>query len=185
MEGYWLSLLPGFPVAKVLRDFPFGVEETKKEAQKDTQKFGFEALTFVDLLGEDLGLLLLHMGTQFFRREPSGAVSNLVMREWESFFTKEYGWPNYAEYRHALLPHGAKLSNAERLRAGAALARPLACVVQQPGDGDLPLSKSFLEVQPSAVSFPRSARPWRAPTNCACWRLKAVAPMRWSRSTFP
>ena len=144
-EGYWLSLLPGFPVVKVLRDFPFGVEETKNPA--------FHALTFVDLLGHDLGLLVLHMGTQYFRREESGAVSNLVMREWESTFSKEYGWPNYAEYRHALLPHRGKLSNAERWRAAAAFAQPLACIVGTPHDGDLPLTKSFLEVQPSTLQL--------------------------------
>jgi alpha-mannosidase len=144
-EGYWLSLLPGFPVTKVLRDFPFGVEETKNPA--------FHGLTFVDLIDQDLGLLVLHMGTQYFRREASGAVSNLVMREWESTFSKEYGWPNYAEYRHALLPHGGKLSNAERWQAAAALAQPLACVVGVPHDGDLPLSKSFLEVQPSTLQL--------------------------------
>ena len=46
-EGYWLSLRPAFPVTQVLRDFPFGVEETKKAT--------FHALTFVDLLGQDGG----------------------------------------------------------------------------------------------------------------------------------
>jgi hypothetical protein len=142
-EGYWVSFAPGFSVLKVLRDFPFGVEETTQAA--------FQGLTFVDLIGQGRGLLVLHAGTQYFRREPSGVLSNLIMREWESYFSKEYGWPVYAEYRHALLPHDGKMSNAERLRAAAGFARPLACVVREPGRGDFPLSQGFLSASsPSA-----------------------------------
>ena len=63
-EGYWLSFAPAFPVTKVLRDFPFGVEATKNP--------DFHALTFVDLLGKDEGLLVLHPGTQWFRRDDGG-----------------------------------------------------------------------------------------------------------------
>jgi alpha-mannosidase len=144
-EGYWISFVPNFPVTNVLRDFPFGVEETKHPA--------FHALSFVDLLGQDRGLLVLHAGTQYFRRDAAGALSNLVMREWESHFTKEYGWPIYAEYRHALLPHSGNLSHAERLRAAAAFTRPLACVLQEPRPGDLPLSRAFLSVSPSSVQL--------------------------------
>lgn len=144
-EGYWVSFVPGSPVTKVLRDFPFGVEETKQPA--------FHALTFVDLIGRDRGLLVLHAGTQYFRREASGALSNLVMREWESYFTKEFGWPIYAEYRHALLPHSGKLSNADRLRAAAEFSRPLACELQEPRGGDLPLSQGFLIVSPASVQL--------------------------------
>ena len=144
-EGYWISLVPGFPVTRLLRDFPFGVEETKNPA--------FHALTFVDLIGENRGLLVLHAGTQYFQREAAGKVSNLVMREWESHFTKEYGWPIYAEYRHALWPHGGNLENAQRFRAAAAFARPLACVVREPRRGDLPPSKSFASVSPAGVQL--------------------------------
>jgi alpha-mannosidase len=142
-EGYWVSFVPGFSVAKVLRDFPFGVEETNQAV--------FHALTFVDLIGQDRGLLLLHAGTQFFRREDNGALSNLIMREWESYYSKEYGWPVYAEYRHALFPHGGKLSNSDQLRASAGFARPLACVLQEPRGGDLPLSQGFLSVSPACA----------------------------------
>ena len=144
-EGYWVSFVPGFPVMKVLRDFPFGVEETNQPA--------FHALTFVDLSGQDRGLLVLHAGTQYFRRDAAGTLANLVMREWESYFTKEFGWPIYAEYRHALLPHSGKLSNADRLRAAAEFARPLACVLQEPRGGDLPLSQGFLSVSPASVQL--------------------------------
>jgi len=143
-EGYWVSFVPNFPVTNVLRDFPFGVEETSHPA--------FHALSFADLLGQDRGLLVLHAGTQYFRRD-AGAVSNLLMREWESHFTREYGWPIYAEYRHALLPHGGKLTHAERRRAAAAFARPLACVVQEPRAGRLPLSRGFLDVSPGSVQL--------------------------------
>jgi alpha-mannosidase len=142
-EGYWVSFAPGFPVMKVLRDFPFGVEETNQPA--------FHALTFVDLIGQDRGLLVLHAGTQYFRREASGALSNLIMREWESYFSKEYGWPVYAEYRHALLPHDGKLSNSDRIRAAAGFARPLICVVREPNKGDFPLSQGFLSVSPASA----------------------------------
>jgi alpha-mannosidase len=144
-EGYWFSLAPGFPVTSVLRDFPFGVEETKNPA--------FHGLTFVDLLGRDTGLLLLHAGTQYFRRDAPGQFSNLVMREWESYFTKEYGWPVYAEYRHGLMPHGGKLSNSDRLRAAAAFTRPLACVLREPRRGDLRSATSFLSVSPPGVEL--------------------------------
>ena len=120
-EGYWLSLRPAFPVTQVLRDFPFGVEETKNPT--------FHALTFVDLLGKDSGLLMLHSGTQFFRRDERGVVGNLVMREWESHFTREYGWPIYAEYHYRLMPHVSGITHSERLRAAGAFSRPAFCVV--------------------------------------------------------
>ena len=151
-EGYWLSLVPGFPVARVLRDYPFGVEETKNPA--------YHALTFVDLVGADRGLLVLHAGTQYFRREASGRVSNLVMREWESHFTQEYGWPVYAEYRHGLMPHGGDIDNADRLRAAASFARPLDCVVRKPQAGDLPASGELLRrlaARPRAHGLPEGA----------------------------
>jgi hypothetical protein len=157
-EGYWFSLAPAFPVTTLLRDYPFGVEPA------DTPTF--HGLSFVDLLGKDAGLLLLHSGTQFFRRDEAGGISNLVMREWESHFTGEYGWPIYAEYRHALVPHGAAGgsreeaqpasgqlagSNADRLRASAAFARPLLTRIAAPQQGELPKVKSFLEVSPGDV----------------------------------
>ena len=98
-EGYWLSFVPAFEPSTVLRDFPLAIEPT---VHRD-----FHALTFVDLLTKDAGLLVLHAGTQYFKRASNGALSNLIMREWESHWTGEYGWPRYAEYRHALFPHPA------------------------------------------------------------------------------
>ena len=144
-EGYWLSFVPGFPVSRIMRDFPFGVEETKNPA--------FHALTFADLLGGDRGLLVLHAGTQWFSRGAAGRVSNLVMREWEGYYSKEYGWPIYAEYRHALMPHAGKLQNGDRLRAAMAFARPLLCQTRKPGPGELPLSGSFLSVSNPGIQL--------------------------------
>jgi alpha-mannosidase len=144
-EGYWLSLRPAFPVTEVLRDFPFGIEETRNTT--------FHALTLVDLLGKEGGLLVLHPGTQFFRRDEGGAVGNLVMREWESHFTREYGWPIYAEYRYRLMPHAPGMTHSDRLRAASAFSRPPLCVVAPTGVGDLPLKKSFFEVAPTGVQL--------------------------------
>jgi alpha-mannosidase len=144
-EGYWMSFLPAFPVTTVLRDFPFGIEPTKHPA--------FHALTFVDLLGKDAGLLVLHPGTQWFRRDEKGVVSNLVMREWESHFTREYGWPLYVEYHHALLPHAGKFDNSDRLRAASAFTRPLLTHVAAPQQGEQPTAKSFATVTPAGVQL--------------------------------
>jgi hypothetical protein len=144
-EGYWLSLRPAFPITAVLRDFPLGIEETKNTT--------FHALTFVDLLGKEGGLLVLHPGTQFFRRDERGVVGNLVMREWESHFTREYGWPIYAEYRYRLMPHALGMTHSDRLRAASAFSRPPLCVVAPAGAGDLPLRKSFLEMTPAGVQL--------------------------------
>ncbi|OHB76210.1 MAG: hypothetical protein A2W31_00860 [Planctomycetes bacterium RBG_16_64_10] len=156
-EGYWFSLAPAFPAITLMRDYPFGVEATKTQT--------FHALSFVDLVGKDTGLLL-HSGTQFFRRDEGGGISNLVMREWESHFTREYGWPVFAEHRHALLPHSVvgesresgqpapgrpAYGNAECLQAAAGFARPLLSRVAMPQQGELPKVKSFLEVTPSNV----------------------------------
>jgi alpha-mannosidase len=144
-EGYWFSLVPNFPVTRILRDFPFGVEETKNPE--------FHALTFADLIGRDRGLLVLHMGTQYFQRDASGRFSNLAMREWESYYSHEYGWPIYAEYRHALLPHPGALDNAARIRYAQAFARPLLCIQKKPKAGDRPATGSFIEVSGPGIRF--------------------------------
>jgi alpha-mannosidase len=144
-EGYWLNFAPGFDVSSVVRDYPFGVEATERE--------GFHALTFVDLVGKDLGLLFLHAGNQYFKRDANGVFSNLLIREWESFFSGEYGWPRYTEYRHALLPHGATLSNAERLRYSAEFTQGLLTVVGKPRQGTLPRRKGFISVSPENVQL--------------------------------
>lgn len=144
-EGYWLSFAPAFKPEAVIRDYPLAVEATKKSA--------FHALSFVDLTASDTGLLVLHPGTQYFRFEPNGALSNLIMREWESYYSNEYGWPRYAEYRHALQPHGPGFTNADRLRASTDFNQKLIPVLGQPRTGSLPPRMSFLSVNPEGVQL--------------------------------
>jgi hypothetical protein len=142
-QGYWLTFAPGFQPASVVRDFPLGIEPTERQT--------FQARTFVDLAGKDAGLLVLHPGTQYFKRDSDGVFSNLVMREWESFFTGEYGWPCYSEYHHALVPHGANITNADRVRAAEAFSQKLITVVGQPQSGSLPRRKGFITVRPESA----------------------------------
>lgn len=137
-EGYWLRLVPAFEPSTVLRDFPLAIEPT---VHRD-----FHALTLVDLLTQDYGLLMLHAGTQYFKRGNDGAISNLIMREWESHWTGEYGWPRYAEYRHGLFPHRADFTDAQRMRASSEFAQRLIPVVGPVQSGELPRRKSFISV---------------------------------------
>ncbi len=139
-NGYWLDFSPSFTPASIIRDFPLGIETTDHPY--------FQGRTFVDLLGADTGLLVLHPGTQYFKRDPDGVFSNLVMREWESYFSAEYGWPRYSEYRHALRPHTGGFTHAERVRAAEEFSQKLITVVGKPQRGTLPHSKSFITVQP-------------------------------------
>jgi alpha-mannosidase len=144
-EGYWLSFAPAFEVSKVLRDYPLAVEAAAKN--------DFHALTFVDLLGKNAGLLVLHPGTQWFSRKEKGIVSNLIMREWASYFDRECGWPIYSEFRHALMPHGGNLTNADRLHASAGFCQPLLVRAGSPQAGELPASKGFLSISPTGVEL--------------------------------
>ena len=139
-NGYWLNLAPGFDATSVVRDFPLGIEATDRPY--------FQARTFVDLVGSDGGLLVVHPGTQYFKRDATGVISNLIMREWESYFSAEYGWPRYSEYRHALRPHSASFTHADRVRAADEFDQKFITVVGEPKKGSLPARKSFITVQP-------------------------------------
>jgi alpha-mannosidase len=80
--------------------------------------------------------------------------ANLVMREWESFYSHEYGWPRYSEYRHLLRPHGKTFSNADRARSADEFSQKLITVVDQPNQprrGSLPPAKSFVTVTPESA----------------------------------
>lgn len=143
--GYWLSFAPAFEPSTVIRDFPLGIEPTAKS--------WFHALTFVDLVGQDVGLLVLHPGTQYFKRDAGGTFSNLVMREWESYFTGEYGWPRYSEYTHVLVPHGLDYSHVARKRASSEFSHRLLTVTGRPHEGDFPPQKSFLNVTPENIGL--------------------------------
>ncbi len=142
-EGYWLTFAPNFETASIMRDFPLGIEATKEAV--------FQGRTFVDLAGNEGGLLVLHPGTQYFKRGADGMFSNLVMREWESFYSHEFGWPRYSEYRHVLQPHGKNFSNADRARAADEFSQKLITVVDQPKSGSLPAEKSFVSVSPESA----------------------------------
>ena len=142
-EGYWLTFAPNFQTTSVIRDFPLGIEATKQQV--------FQGRTFVDLIGKDSGLLVLHPGTQYFKRDGDGTFSNLVMREWESFYSHEYGWPRYSEYRHLLRPHGNSFSNSDRARAADEFSQKLVTVVDQPRSGSLSPEKSFVNVTPESA----------------------------------
>jgi alpha-mannosidase len=144
-EGYWLSFAPAFEPTTVLRDFPLAIEAT---TNKD-----FHALTFVDFCEKNDGLLLLHPGTQWFKRDDNGIISNLIMREWESHFTGEYGWPRYADYKHGLYPHLADFTNAQRTQAAAEFTQKLITVVGPVQSGKLPVKKSFISVTPDNVQL--------------------------------
>ncbi len=144
-EGYWLSFAPAFQPVGVFRDFPLAVERAEKAE--------FHALTFVDLVGKDRGLLVLHAGTQWFRKDEQGVFSNLLMREWASHFDREFGWPVYAEYRHALMPHDGSLTNADRLRTASNFTQPLITKLGPSRVGDLPAAQSFVTIAPDAVQL--------------------------------
>ncbi len=138
-EGYWLEFAPAFVVETVLRDYPFGAEPCRKPA--------IHALSWLDLMAADgSGLMLVHSGTQYFKRREDGTVANLVLREWESHFTGEFGWPRASAYRYRLRPHGAAWSNADRVRAVAAFDQKPRCVVLPPQPGTLPPRHSFITV---------------------------------------
>ena len=143
LENEYLTFAPGFQPASVVRDFPLGIEPTERQT--------FQAPTFVDLTGKEAGLLVLHPGIQYFKRDSDGMFSNLVMREWESYFTGEYGWPRYSEYHHALLPHPANITNADRVRAAEGFSQKLITVVGKPQSGRLAPRKAFISVRPSSA----------------------------------
>ncbi|HVA01412.1 MAG TPA: glycoside hydrolase family 38 C-terminal domain-containing protein [Terriglobia bacterium] len=144
-EGYWIDFAPNFAPKRILRDYAFAIEPTSNNA--------FHALTFTDLEDDEGGLLVLHAGTQYFKRNDvgEGVFSNLLMREWESYFSDEYGFPRYAEYRHALMPHGSSFTNGQRLRASKEFTQDLITVVSPPKGGALSARKSFLSLGPGNV----------------------------------
>ena len=104
-------------------------------------------------MAKDSGLLVLHPGTQYFKRDTNEVISNLVMREWESYFSKEFGWPRYSEYRHALLPHSLNFTNADRLRAAEQFSQKMITVVGDPQVGNLPKRNGFLSMSPESVQL--------------------------------
>jgi alpha-mannosidase len=142
-NGYWLAFAPGFLVDQVYRDFALGVEATKNER--------LQGLTFADLTNSEQGLLIVQSGCQYFRKENDGTWSNLVMREWESVFNNEYGFPNFAEFTHSLRAHGPEMDNGERTRAAVEFDNHFLTAVSNPNAPTLPAKKSFARVTPGNV----------------------------------
>jgi len=122
-------------------------------AIEPTKHHTFHALTFVDFVGEGAGLLLVHAGTQWFNQDARGTISNLLMREWESYWGGEYGWPRYSEYRHALFPHHGQFTHCDRVRASTEFTQKLIPVLGTPRSGSLPARKSFIAVEPDSVQL--------------------------------
>lgn len=135
-DGYWLSFAPAFQPATVIRDYPLGVEACGKEA--------IDTSNFLDLVGAQGGLLLVHSGTQYFKRSADGVFSNLIMRDWHSIFLPKSGWPREAEYRFALIPHGRDFTNPDRLRCVEQFDHPALSVVTAPHAGPLGRRRQFL-----------------------------------------
>lgn len=151
-EGYWLQLTPAFAVESVLRDYPFGVELALKTT--------LTALSWLDLMaGDGSGLLVVHGGTQYFKRREDGSFANLVLREWESHFTGEFGWPRISTHRYVLRPHSGGFTNAERLQAAAGFDQKPLCVVLATSGGTLPKRRSFVEVEGEQAMLSAFRRP--------------------------
>ncbi|MFA5057621.1 MAG: glycoside hydrolase family 38 C-terminal domain-containing protein [Opitutaceae bacterium] len=137
-DGYWFSFATAFPPTAVIRDFPFGVEPCGKNA--------IDALNFVDLVGPRGGLLLVHSGTQYFKRSGETVFSNLAMRDWHGIFMKKSGWPRLAEYRFALVPHGPDFTNADRLRCVENFDQPPICLLEGLHAGRLVRQRQFISL---------------------------------------
>ena len=141
-DGYWLSFASAFKPTAVIRDFPFGVEPCGKDA--------IDALNFLDVTGPRGGLLVVHGGTQYFKRSEDVVLSNLVMRDWYGIFSRP-GWPRTADYRFALIPHGADFTNADRLRCVEQFDQQPVCVLEGLHAGRLARRRSFASVDAGGV----------------------------------
>ena len=144
-RGWYLDLMPSEKPREVVRDCPLDVE--------DATRATFHALNFADLVNGDGGLLVIHPGTEYFRFEPDGTLANLIEREWESYYSGEWGWTRYAEYHHELQPHGADFSNADRIRAAADANDPLIAVMGPAHSGRLGPSLGQVSVSSSAMEL--------------------------------
>lgn len=138
-DGYWFRFSHAISHPQIYCDHPFASGSTKKQ--------DFHALTYLDIIGEKTGLLVTHSGTQYFRLR-GNRVENLFLREWESHFTQQYGWPAYVEYRYLLTPHSSGWTAKQRLMQARRLdQKDVVCVSQNQDKGTLPARMSFLEMR--------------------------------------
>ena len=141
-DGYWFSFASAFKPTAVIRDFPFGVEPCGKDAI-DTQ-------TFLDLIGPQGGLMVVHSGTQYFKRSDEVFFSNLAMRDWHGIFMTP-GWPRSAQYRFWLVPHGDAFTNVDRLSSVERFDQQPICTLEGIHAGRLPRQGSFASVDGRGV----------------------------------
>ncbi|MCD4669654.1 MAG: hypothetical protein K8S14_04350, partial [Actinomycetia bacterium] len=142
-DGYWINFTTAFTPEKIVRDLPFGIEETKKDA--------IHALTFIDLSDKENGLLVIHPGTQYFKKVGKNSYSNLVMREWESHFTGTFGWPPYAEYNYVLIPHDNNYSNSDMIKKSMEFDQKLISITSNLKKGSLSKRNSFVSIDKDNV----------------------------------
>lgn len=143
-DGYWFSFASAFKPTAVIRDFPFGVEPCGKDE--------IDALNFIDVIGPQGGLLVVHSGTQYFRRSEDVVFSNLAMRDWHGIFLKS-GWPRVAEYRFVLVPHSKDFTNADRLRCVENFDQQPICLLERLHTGQLARKQSFAFVDSKGILF--------------------------------
>jgi len=156
-----LPVSPGFKPAKLLRDHPYGVSETRAERNfvrrwpdgedgapmLERVERPFTAQTFVDLLEGDesgRGLLLLNDGSQGFVREAQGVRS--ILNAYDPWDGEHFD--NVFDAEFWIAPHGS-LTNTERMRLsmecnlGSPRFESSASVL---GGGDLPPTLGALNV---------------------------------------
>jgi hypothetical protein len=138
-NGYWLDIAPGFVPEHIYRDIPFAVEEAKKDT--------FHGFSFIDMVGKDRAMLLVHSGTQYFKKKEGNIISNLLMREWESALTNNYGWQPYNEYKYSLIPHAIDITNQERLRYSMEMDHKVIVKVSDPAYGTQPKHMNLFKAE--------------------------------------
>jgi alpha-mannosidase len=88
------------------------------------------------------------------------------VREWESHFTGEFGWPRTCVFRYALRPHAAGWTSLERAQAAAAFDQKPRCVVLPPQPGALPTRQGFVAVEGQGAQLSAFRRPSADAADC-------------------
>jgi hypothetical protein len=141
-DGYWFSFASAFKPVDVIRDYPLGVDSCGKDA--------IDTLNFLDVIGQKGGLLLIHSGTQYFKRSEDVIFSNLAIRDWSGIFSKP-AWPRTVDYRFALIPHGTNFTNTDRLRAIEKFDQKPICILEGLHKGHLAKSRSFVSLDSKKI----------------------------------
>ena len=143
-EGYWLDFSPDFEAKSIYRDIPFGVEAAAKGT--------LHGFSFIDMVGDDRALMLVHSGTQYFKLKKGNVFSNLLMRGCIPVFEGTYGgWQSYCEYKYFLIPHDIAISNQERLKMSMEMDYKAKTLVKSPSKGSLSKEMSLLAVKGNGV----------------------------------